>query len=199
MWPGCCGRYSSQIATARSGSPALRYSFANGAMYRRGFSSNFLRSSSMRADVAIDWPRCGRSAHGPKARVGRKRKIHSSDEVRQSEVTPSLDFRPSSGLTSRANFSRISPSFCAAEYLPMLQQMRSLAKYVWLLVALAFVGGFLLYETSGLIGRTPVPTPPAVAVVNGHELMYRDFIARVQNQMQSEQAQGGRSLTQDGT
>ena len=79
----------------------------------------------------------------------------------------------------------------------MLQQMRSLAKYVWLLVALAFVGGFLLYETSGLIGRTPVTTTTAVAVVNGHELMYRDFIARVQNQIQSEQAQSGRSLTAD--
>src|ERR1700755_1239570 len=79
----------------------------------------------------------------------------------------------------------------------MLQQMRSLAKYVWLLVALAFVGGFLLYETSGLIGRTPVTTTTAVAVVNGHELMYRDYIARVQNQMQQEQQRQGRSLSQD--
>ncbi|HEY4305704.1 MAG TPA: peptidyl-prolyl cis-trans isomerase [Gemmatimonadaceae bacterium] len=79
----------------------------------------------------------------------------------------------------------------------MLQQMRSLAKYVWLLVALAFVGGFLLYETSGLIGRTPITTTTAVAVVNGHELMYRDYIARVQNQMQTEQASAGRTLTPD--
>lgn len=81
----------------------------------------------------------------------------------------------------------------------MLHQMRSLAKYVWLFVALAFVGGFLLYETSGLIGRTPVTTTTAVAVVNGHELMYRDFTARVQNQIQSEQAQAGRSLSEDDT
>lgn len=79
----------------------------------------------------------------------------------------------------------------------MLQQMRSLAKYVWLLVALAFVGGFLLYETSGLMGRTPVTTTTAVAVVNGHELMYRDYIARVQNEMQSEQQRGARTLSQD--
>jgi peptidyl-prolyl cis-trans isomerase D len=79
----------------------------------------------------------------------------------------------------------------------MLQQMRSLAKYVWLLVALAFVGGFLLYETAGLMGRTPVTTTTAVAVVNGHEIMYRDYMARVQNQIQSEQQQQGRSLTQD--
>ncbi|HXT15500.1 MAG TPA: peptidyl-prolyl cis-trans isomerase [Gemmatimonadaceae bacterium] len=80
----------------------------------------------------------------------------------------------------------------------MLQQMRSLAKYVWVIVALFFVGGFLLYETSGLMGRTPVTTTTAVAVVNGKEIMYRDYMARVQNQIQSEQQQAqGRSLSQD--
>jgi peptidyl-prolyl cis-trans isomerase D len=79
----------------------------------------------------------------------------------------------------------------------MLQQMRSLAKYVWLLVALAFVGGFLLYETSGLMGRTPVTNTTAVAVVNGHEIMYRDYTARVQNQLQSDQQREGRTLSQD--
>ena len=40
--------------------------------------------------------------------------------------------------------------------------MRGLAKYVWVLVALFFVGGFLLYETSGLMGRTPVTATTAV-------------------------------------
>jgi peptidyl-prolyl cis-trans isomerase D len=80
----------------------------------------------------------------------------------------------------------------------MLQQMRSLAKYIWVLVALVFVGGFLLYETSGLMGRTPVTTTTAVAVVNGHEIMYRDYMARVQNDIQAEQQQAqGRSLSQD--
>jgi peptidyl-prolyl cis-trans isomerase D len=75
--------------------------------------------------------------------------------------------------------------------------MRGLAKYIWVIVALVFVGGFLLYETSGLIGRTPVTTTTAVAVVNGHEIMYRDYIARVQTQIQNEQARDQRSLTQD--
>jgi peptidyl-prolyl cis-trans isomerase D len=79
----------------------------------------------------------------------------------------------------------------------MLQQMRSLAKYIWVLVALVFVGGFLLYETSGLMGRTPVTPTTAVAVVNGHELMYRDYLARVQNQIQTEQQRNGQSLTED--
>ena len=57
----------------------------------------------------------------------------------------------------------------------MLQQMRSLAKYIWVLVALVFVGGFLLYETSGLMGRTPVTATTAVAIVNGQEIPYRDL------------------------
>ena len=77
--------------------------------------------------------------------------------------------------------------------------MRSLAKYIWVLVALVFVGGFLLYETSGLMGRTPVTPTTAVAVVNGQEIPYRDYQIRVQNQIQSEQQRSGRSLSQDDT
>ncbi len=46
--------------------------------------------------------------------------------------------------------------------------MRSYAKYVWLLVFLTFVGGFLLYQTSGLTGRTALTATTPVAVVNGH-------------------------------
>jgi peptidyl-prolyl cis-trans isomerase D len=56
--------------------------------------------------------------------------------------------------------------------------MRGLAKYIWVLVALFFVGGFLLYETSGLVGRTPVTSSTPVAVVNGHDILYSDFQAR---------------------
>ena len=77
--------------------------------------------------------------------------------------------------------------------------MRSVAKYIWVLVALFFVGGFLLYETSGLMGRTPVTLTTAVAVVNGQEIPYRDYQARVQNEIQSEQQRSGRSLSQDDT
>lgn len=80
----------------------------------------------------------------------------------------------------------------------MLQQMRSLAKYVWLLVALAFVGGFLLVETSGLLGRTTITPTTAVGVVNGREILYTDFQARVQQAIQQQQQQAqGRTLTQD--
>lgn len=78
----------------------------------------------------------------------------------------------------------------------MLQQMRSAAKYIWLFIVIAFVGGFLLAETSGLIGRaTLTPTTP-VAEVNGREILYSDWQARVQQALQNQQ-QAGRSLTQD--
>jgi peptidyl-prolyl cis-trans isomerase D len=78
--------------------------------------------------------------------------------------------------------------------------MRGLAKYIWILVALVFVGGFLVYETSGLLGRTPVTPTTAVAVVNGHEILYNQFLARVQNEIQAApQQQGGRTLSQDDT
>lgn len=77
--------------------------------------------------------------------------------------------------------------------------MRSVAKYIWVLVALFFVGGFLLYETSGLMGRTPVTLTTAVAVVNGQEIPYRDYQVRVQNQIQIEQQRSSRSLSQDDT
>jgi peptidyl-prolyl cis-trans isomerase D len=78
--------------------------------------------------------------------------------------------------------------------------MRGLAKYIWILVALVFVGGFLVYETSGLLGRTPVTPTTAVAVVNGHEILYNQFLARVQNEIQAaQQQQGGRTLSQDDT
>jgi peptidyl-prolyl cis-trans isomerase D len=81
----------------------------------------------------------------------------------------------------------------------VLQQMRGLAKYIWVLVALVFVGGFLLYETSGLMGKAPVTTTTAVANVNGHEILYQQFTARVQNEIQSAQQREGRTLSQDDT
>jgi peptidyl-prolyl cis-trans isomerase D len=81
----------------------------------------------------------------------------------------------------------------------VLHQMRSLAKFVWVLVALAFVGGFLLYETSGLMGRTPVTPTTAVAVVNGHEILYADYQQRIQNEIQAEQQRSGRTLSEDDT
>src|SRR5919109_2185543 len=75
--------------------------------------------------------------------------------------------------------------------------MRSAAKYIWIFLTIAFVGGFLLVETSGLLGRTPLTTTTPVATVNGRDILYTDWYQRVQRQMEGEQQRLGRSLTQD--
>ena len=54
----------------------------------------------------------------------------------------------------------------------MLQTMRSSAKYVWVFLAFAFIGGFLLAETSGLLGSAPVNATTSVATVNGKDILY---------------------------
>jgi peptidyl-prolyl cis-trans isomerase D len=78
----------------------------------------------------------------------------------------------------------------------VLQQMRSAAKYIWLFIIVAFVGGFLLAETSGLIGRAPLTPTNPVAEVNGREILYSEWDQRVQQALQGQQ-RSGRSLTQD--
>lgn len=80
----------------------------------------------------------------------------------------------------------------------MLQQMRSAAKYLWIIIGLAFVGGFLLYETSGLLGLSTAPTATTpVATVNGTDILYRDYVARYQQEVTSAQQQQGRTLSED--
>src|SRR5688572_736053 len=74
--------------------------------------------------------------------------------------------------------------------------MRSAAKYIWLFLIVAFVGGFLLAETSGLIGRSSLTPTTPVAEVNGREILYTDWQQRVQQATQNQQ-RSGRSLTQD--
>jgi peptidyl-prolyl cis-trans isomerase D len=49
------------------------------------------------------------------------------------------------------------------------------------------------------MGRTPVTASTAVAKVNGHEIAYRDFQLRVQQEIQNEQSRAGKTLTQDDT
>ena len=58
----------------------------------------------------------------------------------------------------------------------MLQAMRgNAAKYlIWGFIAVTFVGGFLLYETSGLMGRDAITPNTAVATVNGENILYTD-------------------------
>ena len=69
----------------------------------------------------------------------------------------------------------------------MLQTMRSSAKFVFWILAVAFIGGFLLAETSGLLGSSPVTPTTAVAKVNGRDILYADWQRRSQQLLQQEQ------------
>ena len=79
----------------------------------------------------------------------------------------------------------------------MLQAMRSSAKWVFWILAFAFIGGFLLVESSGLLARGAVTPTTPVATVNGTDILYTDWLRRSQQLTQQEQQQSGRSLTQD--
>lgn len=79
----------------------------------------------------------------------------------------------------------------------MLQAMRSSAKFVFWILAIAFVGGFLLFESSGLMGRGAVTPTTAVASVNGTDILYTDWQRRTSQLMQEQQQQAGQSLSQD--
>ena len=78
----------------------------------------------------------------------------------------------------------------------LLQQLRGLTKYIFLFLLVAFVVGFLVMDTSGLIGRASLTPTTAVAEVNGREILYADWQQRVQQATQNQQ-RSGRSLTQD--
>ena len=79
----------------------------------------------------------------------------------------------------------------------MLQSMRSAAKYIWIVLIVAFVGGFLLYETSGLVGRAPVSTTTSIATVNGEDILLTTWQNAVTQLEQQQQQQLGRGLTLD--
>lgn len=79
----------------------------------------------------------------------------------------------------------------------MLQQMRSAAKWIWILVFAAFVGGFLLLDTSGLLGRDQVTSSSIVASVNGTDIPYLTWINVSNAIAQQREAQMGRGLNGD--
>ncbi len=79
----------------------------------------------------------------------------------------------------------------------MLQSFRSAAKYIWFVIIAAFIGGFLLYQTSGLTGRTQVTSTSVVASVEGTDVGYLAFEQNAQNAVQQQERRLGRSLTLD--
>jgi peptidyl-prolyl cis-trans isomerase D len=75
--------------------------------------------------------------------------------------------------------------------------MRNHAKWIWIVIVVAFVGGFLLYQTSGLSGRAAVTTSTAVAKVNGTEIGYVLWQKTTAQLVQQQEQQMGRGLTLD--
>jgi len=75
--------------------------------------------------------------------------------------------------------------------------MRTSAKYIWIFIFVAFVGGFLLAETSGLLGRSPVTTSTVVATVNGEDIPYMVWANTSASLAQQQEQQQGRGLTLD--
>lgn len=59
--------------------------------------------------------------------------------------------------------------------------MRASAKYIWIIIVVLFVGGFLLAQTSGLLGRAPVTSTTAVASVNGEDILATTWYQATQN------------------
>ena len=79
----------------------------------------------------------------------------------------------------------------------MLQSMRSSAKYIWWIIVFFFIVGFLLLDTSGLLSGGGVTPNTVVATVNGRDVLYTTWAARVQALTQQESERQGRALTLD--
>jgi peptidyl-prolyl cis-trans isomerase D len=75
--------------------------------------------------------------------------------------------------------------------------MRSAAKWIWFFVFAAFVGGFLLLDTSGLLGRDQVTTSSVVATVNGTDIPYLTWVNVSNAIAQQREQQIGRGLNGD--
>lgn len=78
----------------------------------------------------------------------------------------------------------------------MLQQMRGAAKFIWIFLFVAFVGGFLLADMSGLIG-TGVTTSTSVGSVNGKKIPYLAWENLTRSIVQQQEQQSGRPTTVD--
>jgi peptidyl-prolyl cis-trans isomerase D len=79
----------------------------------------------------------------------------------------------------------------------LLQTMRASAKYIWIIIVVLFIGGFLLAETSGLLGRAPVTSTTAVATVNGEDILATTWYQATQNLEQQETQRSNQSISLD--
>lgn len=79
----------------------------------------------------------------------------------------------------------------------MMQGMRSAGKYIMGILFVAFVGGYLLVDTAGLLGVQPVTQGTVVGKVNGTEISYIAWLNATNNLVAEREAQQGRSLDLD--
>ena len=75
--------------------------------------------------------------------------------------------------------------------------MRASAKYIWIIIVVLFVGGFLLAQTSGLLGRAPVTSTTAVASVNGEDILATTWYQSTQNLEQQATQASSQSISLD--
>src|SRR6266576_1597018 len=75
--------------------------------------------------------------------------------------------------------------------------MRASAKYIWIIIVVLFVGGFLLAQTSCLLGRAPVTNTTAVAKVNDEDILATTWYQATQNLEQEETQRSNQSITLD--
>lgn len=75
--------------------------------------------------------------------------------------------------------------------------MRGAAKFIWIFLFVAFVGGFLLADMSGLIGMSGVSATTAVGEVNGKDIPYLAWENLTRQLVQQQEQQTGRPVTAD--
>ncbi|HVS59364.1 MAG TPA: peptidyl-prolyl cis-trans isomerase [Gemmatimonadaceae bacterium] len=75
--------------------------------------------------------------------------------------------------------------------------MRASAKYIWIIIVVLFVGGFLVAQTSGLLGRAPVTSTTAVASVNGEDILATTWYQTTQNLEQQATQASNQSISLD--
>jgi peptidyl-prolyl cis-trans isomerase D len=75
--------------------------------------------------------------------------------------------------------------------------MRSAGKYIMGILFIAFVGGYLLVDTAGLLGVQPVTQGTVVGKVNGTEITYVAWLNATNNLVAERESQQGRTLDLD--
>jgi peptidyl-prolyl cis-trans isomerase D len=78
----------------------------------------------------------------------------------------------------------------------VMEWMRRFAPIVFFVIAVTFIGGFLLVESSGLLGRGALTPTTAVATVNGEDILATRWFSMTQ-QFEQAEMQEGRTLTLD--